>query len=322
MRNVGIGFLLFIGLGAVVLFWKFYIIPNLDSSESREFVPRKNLTFGVMFIVYGDRYEKYLNEVEKGVMFFKRMNPSVPVAVFSPEQHLNFTVEYQGITEGHGPREWYTRISRLWDSPFDVTFSIDSQSISCAPLQVDTILEQARKHDMMLRPKWCDARRKKANFIEPAGGAIIFRKTKRMKHLIATWKKIHKGVGGHKRDVDDQTTLYEALVRHENRIRVAYMPPHWFTFVQKSEKNGSPKERRSAIIREMPWLFHLNNIDVCSQFNAVKGSDPIGYQIVQITPYKYELSAVSEPHTCLTNIACCSNESNNIVLIGNEDVKS
>lgn len=274
-----------------------------------------NATFGVMYIVYGYEYDKYLAQVGMAVQSFKKMNPDIPVAVFSPAHTLNFTVEHQYLIPMNGPREWYTRIINLMNSPFDVTFSIDSQSISCAPIQVDLIMKQMREYDLLLRPKWCDARRR-SGVIEPMGASILFRKSRPMMDLVSTWKKIHYRAGGHKKDTDDQTTLHTALRRHKDKIKYTMMPPHWFTFVQKSEVLGSPQERRSAIIREVPWLFHLP-VDACSQFAAVTGPDPLGYQIVETgILHKYHISPVSTAHTCNTNVPCCSNTTDNIILEG------
>jgi hypothetical protein len=301
-----------------------YTFTSVHSSEPRDqefLVSRssKNKTFGLMFVVYGPNYKYFLNQTRDSVASIKSVNPDLPIAVFSPADTLDFEVDFHiKIKNSKIPREFYTRITIIPLSPFDVTFALDSQIIACSPLNVTQIMKAVEGKAMLNRPKYCDAGRSH-DLIVPCGGAIIFNKGPSLDILMASWKKIHLSNGGDKNNYDDQKSLVGAMSStHDMGIKTSMMPPHWFTYVQKSsESTGSPVRRRSAIIHELPWFFHLsydgNGSSICRQLGPLE--DPVGWQIVQHTPTKYELVGVSSEHTCDTNTACCSNTTSNTILI-------
>lgn len=264
--------------------------------------------FGIVFIAYGAHYEKYLDQIKRAVKIVRHINPHVPIALFSPSSKIDFEVQFhQTINNSMVDREFYTRIITLERSPFLLSLALDSQVIACSPIKTEEILDAMKSNILMIRPKYCDNRRWNGHVI-PAGFALLYKKGEEFNRLLTFWKQTHLHHRGHISNFDDQMSLVEAiLLASKENINVGYMSSHWFAAAQKSGYGGNPKMRRTGVLHEIPWLFHLDGNDslVCPQLGPHK--DPSGWQVVEIEQKRYMMQGVSmSTIPCTYNCNCVS----------------
>ena len=177
------------------------------------------------------------------------------------------------------------------DSPFDVTYSIDTQTMACMPLDIPRILKMMEKHDIAITSKYCDANVVRGQLM-PAGGYIVYKKTNMTRMLVEEWKAEHLSHKGNVRSYDDQASLHHALKKTKLRgLSVGSIPQSMCLFVKKRSKDGTPKNRVTNVISESVQFFHLippadkaQKDDICAQLNH---NHTKARKLVQMTHVRY-----------------------------------
>ena len=177
------------------------------------------------------------------------------------------------------------------DSPFDITYSIDTQTMACAPLNVPRILQMMEQHDVAITSKYCDANVERGQLM-PAGGYIVYKKTEMVRLLVEEWKVEHLVHKGDVTPYDDQASLHYALRKTKlSGLSVGLIPQSMCLFVKKRSEDGTLKRRVTNVVSESVQLFHLIppaakalKDNICEQLNR---NYEQARKLVQMTPIRY-----------------------------------
>jgi hypothetical protein len=257
---------------------------------------------GVMFFVYGRDEKTFLNfadQVVHAAREFKRLAPSIPLAVATSSRLPNFDglFDYEVIIDPRHDfpgsnyqkrpdalnRQWLTRILYMTATPFEMTVAYDSNVMPCRSL--NTMFRKLQASDFDIATASVGTRSSLARHAFPHNFAIAYRWNARVSALFDAWfaKQVEVGVSK-----DDQNTLFKVLLSHTKQsnpiTRKTLSPAMGLAFASTNKpKEFWPRETRVistavAVIHEDPRAAHElcelydTNSSVRRQFIKTSGS--------------------------------------------------
>ena len=145
-------------------------LAQSDPARKMESVP----TVGVIYFAYGAEAAKFEEQAARSAEDLKSVNPELQIA-FGGHHRPNTTAidHFISIPPVGAARQWYTRILYMMESPFDITYSIDTQTMACAPLDVSAIRQMMETYDIAITSKYCDSNEVEGQLM-PAGGCVLY----------------------------------------------------------------------------------------------------------------------------------------------------
>ena len=239
---------------------------------------------GVLFFAYGGvQLSRFLNEAAAAAQSFRRHNSRLPIAIVTNNESVDarlFTVRvavrpdllFAGDTSNGGqnrgdktPRQWLTRLYYLAHSPFEITWALDSNAVSCTPGAAQAFLDAA-----LATKLWgfdiAHASQAKGQMIYPHNWNIVYRWSAATRSLLRDWLllQLRRGVTH-----DDQATLHLAEIRHiaAKRVRVAQLGAAFAAaFVTAYDKDGDLARLTRRIVGRAHVFHHIDH-SMCARVN-------------------------------------------------------
>ena len=275
----------------------------------RWFVERESekVGAGLLFFAYGSTktLNHFLLEAERAGRSFRDHNPGISIAVVTNNATVNriifdkhimprMDLLFPGDTENGGqkrgdnlPRQWLTRLYYIAHSPFELTWALDSNVISCTPGAAQVFLQSA-----LLAKLWgyhiahasqnvlgSDV----SSVMYPHNFNIVFQWSVPTSALMREWflLTLRNGVTS-----DDQKTLHIAELRLAFRSglnvgRIA--PPFSAAFYNVlGHSNGSvtlrpDRARVTPVLQGPVHVIHTANRSLCAIFNKHASSPLVSF---------------------------------------------
>jgi len=182
----------------------------------------------VLFFAYGGlQLNRFLSEAAAAARSFRQHNPDLQIGIvtnnatvdariFNVHVPVRADLLFQGDTTNGGqnrpdriPRQWLTRLYYLAHSPFEITWALDSNAVSCTPGAAQAFLDAA-----LATRLWgfdiCQASQAHGKAMYPHNWNIVYRWSSATRALLRDWflLQIRRGV-----TFDDQRTLHTAELR-------------------------------------------------------------------------------------------------------------
>jgi hypothetical protein len=245
---------------------------------------------GILLFAYGGKQlPHFLREAAAAAASFRRDNPKLPIAIVTNNESVNrhlFDIHLKpradllfagDLTNGGQnrkdklPRQWLTRLYYMAHSPFEVTWALDSNVVSCTAGAAQAFVDEA------LRTKlWgYDIAHASQSFgsMYPHNWNLVYRWSATTSSLMRDWLllQLRRGV-----TYDDQKTLHIAELRHQaaGRLGVGQLRSNYaaaFYNVNAKRKDGARITRR---IDGRAHMVHGTDKGACEWFNGGRRDSP------------------------------------------------
>jgi len=240
---------------------------------------------GIMFFAYGrneQTFQKFAEEVIFAAREFKRLAPSIPLAVATSSKLSEFEgifdhiididpqYDFLGSNYQKRPdsisRQWLTRILYMTATPFELTLAYDSNVTPCTPLH--DAFHDLKTSNFDFSTASVGAESSLVSQAFPHNFAIAYRWNKQVSSMFGAWftEQIRAGVSK-----DDQNTLHRVLRQKpfHNLVRKTLSPALGLAFAStKRSDHFWPRETRVASTPIS--VFHANprgEHGLCELFN-------------------------------------------------------
>ena len=254
---------------------------------------------GVLFFAYGGlQLNRFLGEAVAAARSFRRHNPQLQIAivtnnatvdgrVFNQRVAVRSDLLFAGDTSNGGqnrgdkvPRQWLTRLYYLAHSPYDVTWALDSNAVSCTEGAAQAFLNAALSTRL-----WgfdiIQANQAKGSKMYPHNWNLAYRWSAATRSLLRDWLllQLRRGVTH-----DDQKTLHQAELRHvaARKLRVGQIAAPFATAFLNAQ-DGPDKPRLTRRIVGRSHIVHHSNHSLCAVVNerpAAEAEDELPRQLV------------------------------------------
>ena len=253
---------------------------------------------GLLFFAYGNTktLQHFLLEAESAGRTFRTHNPGISIAVVTNNATVDTTVFdthirpkmdllFPGDTGNHGqnrgdnlPRQWLTRLYYLAQSPYELTWALDSNVISCTPGAAQVFLNNALYNKLWGYDIAHGSQNLLSDVMYPHNFNIVYRWSSETSALLRDWFLIMMRLGV---TADDQKTLHMAELRanHRSGLHVGKVAPAFgaaFYTVWPHQPNSSKgyatvgrtdSARISQAFSGLVHVLHTPNLSLCSTFN-------------------------------------------------------
>jgi hypothetical protein len=237
---------------------------------------------GLLLFGYGGlQLSRFLGEATTAAAMFRRDNPRLRIAVVSnnatvdaryfnihirPRADLLFAGDNQQSRPDKLPRQWLTRLYYLAQSPFELTWALDSNVVSCTEGAAQAFLDEARRNKL-----WgYDIAHASQTFtvMYPHNWNIIYRWSARTSSLMRDWLllQLRRGVTH-----DDQKTLHISELRHQKAglLSVGQIKSN-FAAAFYPVGNRGQRKHNARITRKIvgrAHVVHSTEVTACASFN-------------------------------------------------------
>ena len=196
---------------------------------------------GLLFFAYGvtatHTLNHFLSEAEHAARSFRLHNPNISIAIvsnnmtvdpyvfnihISPRSDLLFAggnVEDGQTREDKIPRQWLTRLFYMAHSPFELTWALDSNVISCTPGAAIRFLATAQRTQLWgFHIMHASQNINESAPMYPHNFNIIFRWSRQTSDLLRDWLLLTMRLGVAS---DDQRSLHLAELRYNHYAHIA-----------------------------------------------------------------------------------------------------
>ena len=250
---------------------------------------------GVLFFAYGGRQlEHFLSEATTAARTFRAHNPQLSIAVVTNNATVDaaFThriapradLLFPGDTSNGGqnradgfPRQWLTRLYYMAHSPFEITWALDSNVVTCTPLAAQALLDAAL-HTQLWGWDIAHASQHGQGNMYPHNFNILFKWSDATSSLMRDWLllQMRRGVA-----YDDQKTLLIAEVRHMTgaarrgvlhvgKVSAAFGAA-FYAYDPRTFRLDNA--RVTTLLRGTTHVIHSPNVSLCALFNADAPAD-------------------------------------------------
>jgi hypothetical protein len=254
---------------------------------------------GVLFFAYGGlQLDRFLGEAVAAARSFRRHNPQLQIAivtnnatvdgrVFNQRIAVRSDLLFAGDTSNGGqnrgdkvPRQWLTRLYYLAYSPYEVTWALDSNAVSCTEGAAQAFLDAALGTRL-----WgfdiIQANQAKGSKMYPHNWNLAYRWSAATRSLLRDWLllQLRRGVTH-----DDQKTLHQAELRHvaAGKLRVGQIAAPFATAFLNAQ-DGLDKPRLTRRIVGRSHIVHHSNHSLCAIVNerpAAEAEDELPRQLL------------------------------------------
>ena len=258
---------------------------------------REKAGAGLLFFAYGAHktLNHFLLEAEKAGRTFRDHNPGIQIAVVTnnatvnqyvfdhhimPRMDLMFPGDTDNGGQGRGdnlPRQWLTRLFYMAHTPFELTWALDSNVLSCTPGAAQVFLEAAFISKLwgyhIAHASQNVMGRGDADVMYPHNFNIMFQWSEQTSALMREWFLVtmRNGVAS-----DDQKTLHIAELRltYRSGLNVGKIAPTYGAAFQNAYSNAngttrlrSDKTRLTPVLQGRVHILHTTNPAMCDTFN-------------------------------------------------------
>ena len=261
---------------------------------------------GIMLFAYGgpSTLGHFVAEAEHAGRSIREHNPGVSMTIVTNNATIDYSIFdthitprkdliFAGDTENGGqkrgdgfPRQWLTRLYYLAHSPYELTWALDSNVLSCTPHAASTFLNHAYESNLwdftIAHASQNLLGRGLAEVMYPHNFNLIFMWREETSALLRDWLmlQLRQGVAS-----DDQKTLHFAELRLArrmgNRLRIGRISPEmgasFYSVLQDAESPGGGQLRPNGaritpVLRGRVSMIHSTNHSLCAVFNRHVGS--------------------------------------------------
>ena len=175
------------------------------------------------------------------------------------------------------PRQWLTRLYYMAHSPFEITWALDSNVVTCTPLAAQALLDAAL-HTQLWGWDIAHASQHGQGNMYPHNFNILFKWSDATSSLMRDWLllQMRRGVA-----YDDQKTLLIAEVRHMTgaarrgvlhvgKVSAAFGAA-FYAYDPRTFRLDNA--RVTTLLRGTTHVIHSPNVSLCALFNADAPAD-------------------------------------------------
>ena len=252
---------------------------------------------GLLFFAYGatKTLNHFLLEAEKAGRSFREHNPGLLIAVVSNnatvdrfvfDKHImpRLDLLFPGDTDNGGqkrgdklPRQWLTRLYYIAHSPFELTWALDSNVISCTPGAAQVFMQNALVSRLwgyhIAHASQNVLGRGDSDVMYPHNFNIVYIWSEASSALMREWflANMRNGVAA-----DDQKTLHIAEMRLVERsgLNIGKISPAFgaaFYNVHNTSGGGGLRSDRARVTPILPGRVHVVHSpdqSLCAKFNT------------------------------------------------------
>jgi hypothetical protein len=177
---------------------------------------------GIVYVAYGDRF---VAEAIQSALSVRRHNPGLPICLISDTRKTFNEFDFQVRAERHNPV--IRGKLEMFNSPFDLSLFLDTDTIVCAPL--DEIFELLKKFEIVFQQTSTGYHYKLEGvpnaFPEPNTGVIGFVKSDRIVSFSESWRSYFDRYVDVMEREWDQRSFRHAI--YESGLRFSVLPTEY-----------------------------------------------------------------------------------------------